>query len=99
MSAQTNVVLEPAPTFIGQLALTGSAPMDRDEYCRTAIALYAQHVFESESRVDHPAMVIDYLTRAYDFFKKQKSHRSTLHIAYLIAVEHYEGKKYDIAIR
>ncbi|KAJ1558908.1 hypothetical protein HK096_006580 [Nowakowskiella sp. JEL0078] len=48
---------------------------------------------------DHPSVIVELLTKAYEHFKKQKSSRTTLFIASEIARIYEESGKYDMAFK
>ncbi|GAB1526652.1 hypothetical protein RhiTH_009824 [Rhizoctonia solani] len=61
----------------------------------------ATPAFANEQKIDHHSLIVELYTKAYETFKHQKAGqtRLTYFIAYRIAETHYEGGKFDLAVK
>ena len=56
-------------------------------------------MISNERQINHWSLVVDYLTKSYDNFKKYKNSRMTIVLASLIANAYVSAQKYDHALR
>lgn len=52
-----------------------------------------------EKQLDHSTMTIEFLTKAYEQFKRYRNSRMTLYLAAEIAGTYYEGGKFEMALK
>jgi ribulose bisphosphate carboxylase small subunit len=78
-------------------ALEGAGPSMVDRPPDKTETHLVRSALTAESTVEHSNQVIALLTKAYECFKKEKSTRMILHIAYQIGLEYYHSGHFELA--